>query len=462
MSKDENTLILGIGGVGLHLAQRLVHEGYPVTVIESNSELLEAAAESLDARLICGDAMQLSSWREAHAQDMGLMIAATNDDSTNMLSALIADRFGIERKIVRTRSIDLMDGSILSPEDLKIDLIVHPEELVAQEIFRLVQRASCNDLTPVGDGNMRVLAMRINEDSPLLFKTPKELSATHSEYSFRVMAIARGISTIIPQADEQIRLLDQVFIMARTEDMMPLMDMMKIEHKNIEHMMILGGGLVGSRVAQLLEKEVEIKLIENNQNRADELASDLKNTEVIHGDGTDANLLVMSGLDSTESFIATTGDNETNIISCLLAKHLMNRNNRDLQAGHGKTIALVNKEDYLVLASTIGLDIALNAKISAANEILKFIRRNELLSVAHLHGVDAEVVELKAGPGSEIARKPLKKLASYFRQHNILIGGVEQDGVWKVAVGSTQVQPHNRVVAVCSSHQLKKIRQLFN
>ena len=242
----------------------------------------------------------------------------------------------------------------------------------------------------------------------------------------------------------------------------PLMQMMKIEHKKIDCMMILGGGLVGSRVAQLLEKEVEIKLIENNQNRADELASDLKYTEVIQGDGTDANVLVMSGLDVTESFIATTGDNEANIISCLLAKHLMNRNNRDQHTGHGKTIALVNKEDYLVLASTIGLDIALNAKISAANEILKFIRRNEILSVAHLHGVDAEVVELIAAPGSDIARKPLKKLASYFRQHKILIGGVEQDGVWKVAVGSTEIQPHNRVIAVCSSLNLKKVRQLFN
>jgi len=207
MSQDENTLILGIGGVGMHLAQRLVHEGYPVTVIESDPDLLGKAAEELDARLICGNAMQLSSWREAHAENMELMIATTNDDSTNMLASLIADRFGIERKIVRARSIDLVDGSILSQDDLKIDLIVHPEELVAQEIFRLVQRASCNDLTPVGDGNMRVLAMRINEDSPLLFKTPKELSTTHAEYNFRVVAIARGISTIIPQADEQIRLL---------------------------------------------------------------------------------------------------------------------------------------------------------------------------------------------------------------------------------------------------------------
>ena len=115
---------------------------------------------------------------------------------------------------------------------------------------------------------------------------------------------------------------------------------------------------------------------------------------------------------------------------------------------------MVNKEDYLVLASTIGLDIALNAKISAANEILKFVRRNELLSVAHLHGVDAEVVELIATSNSNIVRKPLKKLASYFRQHNILIGGVEQDGVWKVAVGTTEIQPQNRVVAVCSSQNL--------
>ena len=103
----------------MHLAQRLVHEGYPVTVIESDPDLLGKAAEELDARLICGNAMQLSSWREAHAENMELMIATTNDDSTNMLASLIADRFGIERKIVRARSIDLVDGSILSQDDLK-------------------------------------------------------------------------------------------------------------------------------------------------------------------------------------------------------------------------------------------------------------------------------------------------------------------------------------------------------
>ncbi len=457
----ENTLILGIGGVGLHLAHRLVDEGYSITVIETDQAMLANAEETLDARLVHGNVMQLSSWRNAGAERMDLMIAATNDDATNMLAALIADRFGIERKIVRVRSLDFEPGDVLPPEDLKIDLMVHPEELVAQEIFRLVQRAACNDMIDVGNGKMRVLAMRVHEESPLALKTPRELSNTHNKYHFRVVALARGISTIIPQADELIRPMDQVFIMARTEDMDELMKLMDIQNQGIARMMILGGGLVGQRVAQLLEKSVEITLIEKDLERAEELAEKLKYTQVLHSDGTDANVLVMSGLDNMETFVATTGDNETNIITCLLAKHLMNRENRDPGGGQGKTIALVNKEDHLVLSSTIGLDIVLNAKISAANEILKFIRRSELLSVAHLHGVDAEVVELVASPGSEITGKPLKKLASYFHQHDILIGGVEQDGHWEVAVGSTQVREKNRVVAVCGSRHLQSVHKLF-
>ena len=121
----------------------------------------------------------------------------------------------------------------------------------------------------------------------------------------------------------------------------------------------------------------------------------------------------------------------------------------------------MDKEDHLVLSSTIGLDIVLNAKISASNEILKFIRRSELLSVAHLHGVDAEVLELVASTDSEITRKPLKKLASYFKKHNIIIGGVLQNGDWEVAVGTTKVQPNSRVVVVCSSRQLRNVQKLF-
>ena len=335
--------------------------------------------------------------------------------------------------------------------------MVHPEELLAQEIYRLVKRAACNDLIDIGNGWMQVLALRVDDQSPLVFKSPRELSAIHDQYHFRVVALARGISTIIPQADETIRPQDQVFILARRDDMEQLMKQMRIRDQGISRMMILGGGLVGRRVAQLLEKEIEITLIENKHERAEELAVNLEKTQVIEGDVTDANVLVMAGMDRMESFVATTGDNETNIITCLLAKHLMNRGNREIQGAQGKTIALVDKEDHLVLSSTIGLDVVLNAKISAANEILKFIRRSELLSVAHLHGVDAEVVEVVASPGSEITRKPLKKLASYLKKYEIIIGGIHQNGTWEIAVGASEVQPGARVVLVCSSRNLRNV-----
>ena len=114
-----------------------------------------------------------------------------------------------------------------------------------------------------------------------------------------------------------------------------------------------------------------------------------------------------------------------------------------------------------MLSSTIGLDVVLNSKISAANEILKFIRRSELLSVAHLHGVDAEVVEVVASPGSEITKKPLKKIASYLKKYEIIIGGIHQNGNWEIAVGASEVQPGSRVVLVCSSRNLRNIHKLF-
>ena len=193
--------------------------------------------------------------------------------------------------------------------------------------------------------------------------------------------------------------------------------------------MILGGGLVGSRVAELLGKAVYVKLIEKDEGRAEDLSFTLKHAEVLNGDGANIDILTSVGLLDMDTFIAATGENETNIMSCMLAKHLMNKHHGPKEGTKRKTIALCNKEEYLVLAATSGSDIALNKKVLAGNEILKFIRRGELLSVAHLHGFDAEVVELVAAPGSPITRIPLSQLdpslhgkiliACVFREGNV-------------------------------------------
>ena len=461
-SATENILILGLGGVGTFLAKRLVHEGYAVTVIELDRRLIQHVDGYLDARFIQGSAMRLDCWREANAENIDVLIAVTNNDAVNMMAAMIADRFGIPLKIARIRSLDFSrPDSVLSAEDLKIDLFIHPEELAAQEIVRLVKRTAGNEIIDIADGQTQVMATRVHRDSPLAHQKLKDLSMAYNTFPFRVVAIARGITTILPGGNHEILPQDQVLIMTAQEDMYKLMALTGVKEQRRHRVMILGGGRVGTRVAELLGKDVRVKMIEKDEARAAELCHRLDHVEVLHGDGSDADALELAGLADIDTFITATGENETNIMSSMLAKHLVAASeNEEDRSNKRKTISMVNKEEYLVLAATSGSDIALNKKVLAANEILKFIRRGELLSVAHLHGFDAEVVEILAAPQSPITKLPLSKLDPAYHG-KILIGGVYRNDQWKIAVGDTQILENERVIVVCKSLHLKDVHKLF-
>ena len=458
----EHILILGLGGIGFYLAKRLLHEGYSITVIESDNKLVQYADGNIDARLVTGNAMSIECWKEANAEEMDYLIAVTDNDAVNMMAAMIADRFGIKHKIARVRSQEFgHENSLLKGDDLKIDLFIHPEELAAQEIVRLIKRTAGNEIIDVALGQIQVMAARIGEDSPFANKTLREIADIHNDFPFRVVAIARGISTIIPGGTNRILPQDQVLIMASKENLHRLMEMTGIKPERRHRVMILGGGLVGARIAELLGKTVRVKLIEKDAVRAEELSSMLPDTEILHGDGSDKDVLDAAGLLDMDTFIAATGENETNIMSCLLAKHLMATQSSVGEGKQRKTISLVTKEDYVVLAATSGSDIALNKKILAGNEILNFIRGSELLSVSHMHGFDAEVVDLLAAPNSPITRKPLAKLFSTIAGH-MIIGSVFRDGKWETAIGDTHIREGDRAVVICNSMHLKDVREMFS
>jgi trk system potassium uptake protein TrkA len=456
--------VLGLGGVGHYLTKRLAHDGHAVTAIERDRKLIRRVEGDVDARLIQGDALRARCWKEAGASGIDYLIAVTDNDAINMLASMIADRSGIKRKIARIRSPDFgAKGSMLTPEDMKIDLVIHPEELTAQEIVRLVKLRAGNVVIDIGQGQMGVMATRVQESSQLAHKIVKEVSYTYRDFRFRIVSMARGIKTIIPDGDEEILPGDQLFMLTRTEDLPRLMELAEVEPERHHRVMILGGGLVGTRVAELLEGSFEVKLIEQNERRAEELCNQLENVEVLHvlhGDGSDADTLTQAGLLDMDTLITATPNNETNIMSCLLAKHLMSESGNGVGARHSKTIALVNKEEYLVLAGTMGADVALDKKVLAANEILKYIRRGKLLSVAHLHGFDAEVVEIVADEGAPITRAPLKKMRDL--RGKVVIGGVCDGDAWRIAVGTTHIQPGNRAIAICRSRQLKELQDLFS
>ena len=457
---NENILILGLGGVGFYLAQRLSREEHAVTAIELDPDLIRRADGEVDARIIRGDAMSFACWQDARADKMDTLIAVTDQDAVNITAARIAERFGIRQKIARVRSLEIWEPDApLTPSDLHVDLVIRPEELAAQEISRLLKMRAGNVVVDLADGQMHVMATLVGPRSALARMTLKDISHKYDDFDFRIVAIARGLHTFIPGGDHKVLPQDHVYILARTEHLRRLMKLAGVTQDRPHRVMIVGGGSIGARVAQLIEGTFPVRLLEADGSRAEELTHLLKKTETLHGDGSAADTLIQAGIKDMDTIITATGDNETNIMTGVLARHLISSADKTGAAVKGKTITLVKREQYLVLASAMGTDVALNKKVLAGNEILKYIRREQLLSVAHLHGCDAEVVEMIAETGSPITRKPLFEIAGL--KDRVLIGGVLRDGAWQIAVGSTHVQEGDRVIAICVSDHLLDLERLF-
>ena len=458
--EHKKILIVGLGGIGYYLAKRLSHEGHAITCIESNPDLIRRADGEVDARLIRGDAMSFASWAGANPEEIDYSIAVTDNDAVNIISSMIAERFGIRRKIARVRSLELWQtDALLTPRDLKIDKVIRPEELTAQEIARLLKMRAGNVIIDVAGGHMQVMATRIDESSILANTKIKDISKKHDDYYFRIVAVARGINTIIPSGDDELRPHDHVFILAHNADLPRLMELTGVTSQRQHRVMVVGGGLVGRRVVELLKDDFPFRIVEKDERRAEQLSYELKKTQILHGDGSDADTLIQAGLLDMDTIITATGDNETNIMTSVLAKHRIRNQPGPLHGTEGKTITLVKREAYLTLASAMGSDIVLNKKVLAGNEILKYIRRGKLLSVAHLHGADAEVVVLVAEKGAPITEGPLFKLEGM--KGKIIIGGVCREGDWEIAVGATHVQPGEKVLGICASHHLPDLQRLI-
>lgn len=443
-------IIVGAGEVGYHLAKILSQEQHDIVVIDNNEERVARVNEGLDVMAIEGKGISPSLLTKAGAQSADLLVAVSPYDETNLLACQIGSILGTKRTIARVSDPEFTSqNAIIKPEQLGIGLTINPEAVTAEEIIRLVKRATATDVLEYGEGRIQIIGLRLDGSSPLINKTMRETVANYSELVFRVVAISRGARTIIPTGDDVFKKNDQVFVICKTEYVKEMLRLAGKEGVVVKDIMILGGGKIGSQVAEQIEDEINTKLIESNKDRSVELADKLHRTLVIQGEGSDIDLLAKEGIMDMDVFIAVTEDEKTNIISCLMAKHL----------GVPKTIALVENTDYVTLAGTIGLDVAVNKKLSAAQIILKFIRKGEILSVATLHGVDAEVIELLAQKGSPVTKKALKDLEF---PKGAIVGCVIHDQNITIPVGTTKINPNDRVVVFALPKAILELERYFS
>jgi trk system potassium uptake protein TrkA len=442
-------IIAGMGDVGYQLARELSYESHDIIAIDKNQQRLSYTDSMTDILTINGSATSVEVLKNAKIDKADLFVAVTSLEEVNVTSAILAKKLGAKKTIARISNAEYLESQASTHfTELGIDFMIYPEELAAREVVNLIHRSSATDVLEFEDGKLSVLGMRLDKNAPVIRKTLKDVAAEFSNVSFRIVALQRNFRTIIPKGNDRFLPNDQVFIITKPDGHEMILKLSGKENINFENIMILGGGKIGRRVAKLLEGEMKIKLIESDDEKSVELAGSLTNTLVIRGDGRDIDLLAQEGIIDVDAYVALTEDAETNIISCLMAKHL----------GVKKTIALVDKVEYIPLTQTIGLDSLINKKLIAANNISRFIRKGNVVALASLEGIDADVLEYVAEQNSSITKKPIKDLDF---PKEAIIGGIVKGEKSFIAVGETQISAGDKVVVFSLPGGMKKIEKFF-
>lgn len=332
--------------------------------------------------------------------------------------------------------------------ELGIDSMIYPEKMAAKEVISMLRQTGFTDLVDFSGGKLSLLAIKIDSNSPIINKTLAETSKDIYKLDYRAVAITRDAHTIIPKINDSFKPNDTVYIIANQTGIKSLMKNTGKESVDISNVMILGGSRIGKLTAKDLGRGYNIKLIEIDREKAYRLSNYLNNTLVINGDGTNIELLMQEGLKRMDAFIAVTGNSETNILSCLLAKSL----------GVKRTIAEIENIDYIGLAEKMGVDAVINKKVITASRIFRYTTVGEVSVIKCLTGSDAEVLEFIVKHDSKVTKG---KIAEIDFPEDAIIGGIIRDKISFIATGETEIQPDDHVVVFALPSALNNIGKYF-
>ncbi len=443
-------IVAGAGEVGTHLAKMLSSEFHDITVIDPDAENLKSIDSNLDLLTITGSATSFETLKEAKVKKADLFISVTHSEETNITAAIMAKTLGAKKTIARVDNYEYIEPENISHFiRLGIDYLIYPERIAAREVVNLLGQGEIFESVDFSGGKLSLYVLKLDEKAPVINQTLIDVIKNNKQIEFRAVAIARNGKTIIPSGNDYFQVNDLVYVVTNKSgipDVLKYSGKKKIEIKNI---MILGGSRIGKRVAKSLENRFNIKLIEIDKNKSAQLADFLSNSLVINGDGRDIDLLNQEGLSNMDTFIAVTGNSETNILSCLLAKKM----------GVKKTIAEIENIDYIDLGESMGIDTIINKKLVTASRIFKFTMSAEVETMKCLTGSDADVLEFVAKKDSKITKESLRNIDF---PKDAIVGGIIRGNKSFIATGDTIIEADDRVVVFALPSAVKKLDNLFN
>ena len=436
--------------MGTHLAKMLSNENHDITVIDTDPERLKLVGSTMDVLTLEGSATSIGLLKEAKIKKADLFIAVTESESTNTSAAIIGKQLGAVKTIAR---ID--NQEYLYPENkemfisLGIDYLIYPEKIAAREIVGLLSQTSTTDAVDFSGGMLHLYAFRLEENAPIIDKSLSEVTDPENLLEYRAVAITRNGHTIIPRGHDRFRVGDLVYVISNKGGVKNLIRYTGKENYEVRNIMILGGSRIGIRAARDLGDQHYVKLVERDRQKSYMISNSLDNTLVINGDGSNVELLAQEGLSKMDAFVAVTGNSETNILSCLLAKKM----------GVKKTIAEVENIDYIPLAENIGIDTIINKKLITASRIFRFTMSTEVTSLKCLTGTEAEVMEFIAKPDSLITKSKLRDIEF---PADAIVGGVIKKDKGIIAQGDTIIHEGDHVVVFALPSAVSVVGKFFS
>ena len=445
-------IIAGAGEVGFHLAKLLSFESQDITLIDTHRDSLSYADTHLDIRVVRGDATSIKVLENSNVTDTDLVIAVTSSETTNITVCVLAKQLGAKRTIARISNTEFIDRKDeVGFTKFGIDELISPESLAANEIELLLNQSAFNDTYEFEGGALTMIGLHLNRTNSFIDKTVNEVASVFPNLKYVPIAMQRyGTQyTIIPRGDTQFKEGDQVYFITTKEGVDEIYELTGKERHEIRNVMILGGSNIGYKTASdLCKNRFNVKLIENDKEKAFEIADDIPSCLVINGDGRNVELLLEEDVQDMDAFISVTGNSETNIMSCLVAK----------SKGVKKTIALVENMDYFQLSHSIGIDTLINKKLLAANNIFRYIRKGEVVAMTKLNNMNAELLEFVVTPSSKVTNKIIRDIDI---PRSAIIGGVVRNGEGQIALGDFKIQSGDRVVVCCQPQSISKVEKLF-
>jgi trk system potassium uptake protein TrkA len=445
-----NIVIAGDGEVGLYLAQELSLENHNIIIVDPHEDLIKMVESHSDLLAIKGDSTSIEVLKSANIKKTDLLISVLHNERTNIVTASLGKQLGAKRTIARINNLEYLKPANQSYfNQMGIDSLVCPESIAANEITNLLKQTAATEIFDFSDGKLFLFLIKLEENAPVADKTLNEIAKEYPHLDFRAVAIHRQGETIIPKGNDKMVADDLIYVITKPggiNDLLKLGGKRKIEIKNV---MIVGGGRVGRTTAKLIEKSLNIKLIEIDKEKSRQLADYLEETLVINGDARDVQLLEDEDIRNIDAFIAVTDNSESNIIACLHAKKYNVK----------RTIALVENIDYIDISQEIGIDSIINKKLSTASYIVRFTMNAEVTCIKCLSGINAEVMEFVARPRSLITRKPICHLGFPKRA---IIGGIIRGKESYIAVGDLQIRENDKVVIFSLPEDIQKVDRFFN